>query len=121
MSDKHQFVAGFRHSSTAESPDKLKFVGHLLRSAASCQSAESGLIFRNMNWAASFITTSTNGFLLVRIWLCRTQSSALSRSQLWLLRHYFCFTRRSRRGSDGGLSDLAAPRAGDVEGATQTA
>jgi len=28
MSDKLQFVAGFHHSSTAESPDKLKFVGH---------------------------------------------------------------------------------------------
>jgi hypothetical protein len=28
MFDKLQFVAGFHHSSTAESPDKLKFVGH---------------------------------------------------------------------------------------------
>ncbi len=28
MSDKLQFVAGLRHSSSAESPDKLKFVGH---------------------------------------------------------------------------------------------
>src|SRR5262249_39670606 len=28
MSDKLQFVAGFHHSPTAESPDKLKFVGH---------------------------------------------------------------------------------------------
>jgi hypothetical protein len=28
MSDKLQFVAGFRHSPTAESHDKLKFVGH---------------------------------------------------------------------------------------------
>ena len=28
MSYKLQFVAGFRHSSTAESSDKLKFVGH---------------------------------------------------------------------------------------------
>jgi hypothetical protein len=28
MSDKLQFVAGFRHSSTAERHDKLKFVGH---------------------------------------------------------------------------------------------
>jgi len=25
-----QFVAGFHHSSTAKSPDKLKFVGHFL-------------------------------------------------------------------------------------------
>jgi hypothetical protein len=30
MSDKLQFVAGFHHSPTAESPDKLKFVGHFL-------------------------------------------------------------------------------------------
>src|SRR5262245_44045609 len=29
MFDKLQFVAGSRHSSTAESPDKLKFVEHL--------------------------------------------------------------------------------------------
>jgi hypothetical protein len=28
MSDKLQFVAGFHYSSTAESHDKLKFVGH---------------------------------------------------------------------------------------------
>jgi hypothetical protein len=28
MSDKLQFVAGFCHSPTAESHDKLKFVGH---------------------------------------------------------------------------------------------
>jgi hypothetical protein len=28
MSDKLKFVAGFHHSPTAESPDKLKFVGH---------------------------------------------------------------------------------------------
>ena len=28
MSDKLQFVADFHPSSTAESPDKLKFVGH---------------------------------------------------------------------------------------------
>jgi len=28
MFDKLQFVAGFHHSSTAESPDKLMFVGH---------------------------------------------------------------------------------------------
>jgi hypothetical protein len=28
MSDKLQFVAGFHHSSGAESHDKLKFVGH---------------------------------------------------------------------------------------------
>jgi hypothetical protein len=28
MSDKLKFVAGFRHSFTAESLDKLKFVGH---------------------------------------------------------------------------------------------
>jgi len=28
MSDKLQFVASFRHSSTAEIPDKLQFVGH---------------------------------------------------------------------------------------------
>jgi hypothetical protein len=28
MSDKLQFVADSRRSSTAESPDKLKFVGH---------------------------------------------------------------------------------------------
>jgi len=30
MSDKIQLVAGFHHSPTAESPDKLKFVGHFL-------------------------------------------------------------------------------------------
>jgi hypothetical protein len=28
MSDKLQFVAGFHYSYTAESHDKLKFVGH---------------------------------------------------------------------------------------------
>jgi len=28
MFDKLKFVAGFHHSSTAENPDKLKFVGH---------------------------------------------------------------------------------------------
>ena len=28
LSDKLQFVAGFHYSSTAESHDKLKFVGH---------------------------------------------------------------------------------------------
>jgi hypothetical protein len=28
ISDKLRFVAGFRHSPTAESQDKLKFLGH---------------------------------------------------------------------------------------------
>src|SRR5262249_16030706 len=83
MPDKLQFVAGFRHSSTAESPDKLKFVGHFWirqQYPAHRKLTNSCAPGQNMNNFKKDVSASTSRSLLSPFPLTPPSRDASSRS-----------------------------------------